>query len=202
MRKADIDSPSRKKLLAAAQELMLAKGFAATSVDDICRKARLTKGSCFYYFKSKDDLGKAVLEQFCCAAQEKMYACCCQAGESDPLQRVYAHIDFVIDVSKNPAASLGCLLGTFAQELSDTHPKMRALCAAGFQEWAKLIAQDLREAKARHKVKVDFEPHDLAEYFIALIEGSQILARTKQSPKIIQKNMEHLRKYIKSIFGK
>jgi AcrR family transcriptional regulator len=40
----------------------LARGYAATTVDAICEKAELTKGSVYYFFDSKEDLGLAVLE--------------------------------------------------------------------------------------------------------------------------------------------
>src|SRR5437660_2207426 len=60
-RTADPDSPTKRKLLSAAEKLILKKGFTATTVDDICGVAGLTKGSFFHYFENKDELGKAVL---------------------------------------------------------------------------------------------------------------------------------------------
>src|SRR6516162_5022333 len=64
MKTAQVDSLTKQKLLDAALELMLAKGYTATSVDDVCTAAGLTKGSFFHYFESKEDLGKAVAERF------------------------------------------------------------------------------------------------------------------------------------------
>jgi TetR/AcrR family transcriptional regulator, transcriptional repressor for nem operon len=45
--------PSKERLLAAAKDLFLARGYAATTVDAICEKAQLTKGSFYYSFDSK-----------------------------------------------------------------------------------------------------------------------------------------------------
>src|ERR1700745_2407718 len=53
---------SKERILASAKELFLARGYAATTVDTICEKAELTKGSVYYFFDSKEDLGLAVLE--------------------------------------------------------------------------------------------------------------------------------------------
>ena len=53
---------SKERILAAAKELFLARGYAATTVDAICEKAELTKGSIYYFFDSKEDLGLAVLD--------------------------------------------------------------------------------------------------------------------------------------------
>ncbi len=50
---------SKTKLLNAAMSVIRAKGYAATTVDDICHAANVTKGSFFHHFKSKDELGLA-----------------------------------------------------------------------------------------------------------------------------------------------
>ena len=202
MRKAQTDSKAKTKLLDAAQKLMMERGYAATSLEDICKSAKLTKGSFFHYFKSKEDLGKALLQRFCHFSQEQMQECCSCEKSPDPLKRVYQHIDFAVAMSKDPVAGKGCLLGKLAQELCDTHPEIRSLCAEGFLGWAKLFKRDLDAAKARYAPRASFDTQSLAEYFIALSEGSQILARVKRDRKIIEKNMEHFRSYIKTLFNR
>ena len=123
---------TREKLLAAAEQLMLTKGFVATTVDEICAAAGLTKGGFFHYFKSKEELGKAALDRFCHVRLKLMQESPSQK-KKDPLERVYGWVDFAIEMSKSPMAKNGCLLGNFAQELSDTHPAMRSLCARRFK---------------------------------------------------------------------
>ncbi len=92
MRTAQLHSPTKEKLLDAAQQLMLAKGFPSTTVDEICETAGLTKGSFFHYFASKEQLGKEVLNRFYVFLQQTS-----QQGsfrkKSDPLQRVYGYVD-------------------------------------------------------------------------------------------------------------
>jgi AcrR family transcriptional regulator len=53
---------SKERILAAAKELFLSRGYAATTVEAICEKAELTKGSLYYFFDSKEELGLAVLD--------------------------------------------------------------------------------------------------------------------------------------------
>lgn len=52
----------REKLLGAAEALMLTDGYSRTSVESVCAKAGVTKGSLYHYFRTKEDLGIAVLE--------------------------------------------------------------------------------------------------------------------------------------------
>ena len=201
MRTKDANPKAKKKLLDCAQALMLAKGFAATSLEEICKKADLTKGCFFHYFKSKEDLGKALVVRFCCSSQKMMQQkCCCDGEEKDPLKRIYSHIDFAIQMSRASVEGKGCLIGTFAQELSDTHPKIRSLCAEGFAGWAKILRKDLAEAKAKYVPRASFDVKSLADYFIAVVEGSQILAKANKEKKIVEKNMQHFKQYLEDLF--
>src|SRR3979409_1990488 len=109
MRTAQVQSPTKEKLLDAAQQLMLVKGFPATTVDEICATAGFTKGSFFHYFESKEQLGKEVLDRFYFFLQQTV-----QQGsfrkKSDPLQRVYGYVDRFIEMYTNPEMPSGCLL--------------------------------------------------------------------------------------------
>lgn len=203
MRKAQPDSKTKQKLLNAAETLMLTKGFAATSVEEICAKAKLTKGSFFHYFSSKDDLGKIVLERFGCYIHQGLEQECSPTTKSrDPLKRVYHHVDFFIKMARQKSATHGCLLAVFAQELTETHPKIRSLCSEIIKVWAGLLQSDLREAKKKYAPRATFDPRSVADYFLALVEGSQILSRVNQDEKIFVRNMNLFRQYVKELFLK
>ena len=192
--------PTKERLLDAAEELMVAKGFAATTVDDICEAAELTKGSFFHYFESKDELGKAVLERYCQRSAQRQQDSC--AKEPDPLKRVYSVVDFLINQAKTCESPRGCLLGTFAQELSDTHPEIRKVCARAFGAWVEALAKDLEDAKARYAPTAPFDSKSLAEHFITVLEGAQILSKTQQDTQVIEKSLTHFKHYLKAIFGR
>lgn len=199
MRTRQENPAAREKLLETAQHLMLAKGYTATSVEEICEAANLTKGSFFHYFASKDELGKAVLDRYVITVFQAIH----QAPflkKSDPLQRLYGYIDFMVALAKDPARRSGCLLGNFAQVLSDTHPEIRTQCAAHFTALAAMLKQELDAAKAVYKVK-GLDTGALADHFIALFEGSLMLAKTRQDLDVIEKNLRHYKNYLKSIFN-
>jgi TetR/AcrR family transcriptional regulator, transcriptional repressor for nem operon len=201
MRTAQTHSPTKEKLLDAAQQLMLAKGFPATTVEEICNTAGFTKGSFFHYFESKEHLGKEVLDRFYVFLQQTIHQGSFRT-KSDPLQRVYGYVDRLIEMSTNPALPSGCLLGHFTQELANTHPEIRVLCAQHFAEWAATLKQDLEEAKAQYAPKVPFDTQSVAEYFIAVMQGSRILATAKQDTGVFEQNLQHFKRYVKSLFEK
>ncbi|HEX9757667.1 MAG TPA: TetR/AcrR family transcriptional regulator [Nitrospiria bacterium] len=199
MRTAQEHSPAKEKLLEAATHLMLTKGFPATSLEEICNSAGLTKGSFFHYFENKEHLGKSVLDRYVAFMQQKIQqAPFCK--KKDPLQRVYGYLDFVIELSKDPNFQNNCLLGTFSQELSSTHPQIRKLCSQYFHQWTETLKKDLDETKEKYFPKKKFNNKELAEHFIAILEGSFILGKATQDSFIVEKNVKHFKQYLKVLF--
>ncbi len=192
------NSSTKDVLLDKAQQLMLGKGFSGTSVEEICKAAKVTKGSFFHYFDSKDELAQVLIERFCIESQKKHGDF--MGKNPDPLKRVYAYLDSFIRFSKDPEMAKGCLLGAFAQELSDSSPKMRAACCCGFENWAKSFAKVLMEAKKFHSPKKAVDPKSLAEHLIAVLEGSLILAKSQGNASQVEKNITHYKKYLQALF--
>ena len=193
MRTADPKSPTKEKIVKSAVKLMRAKGYEATSVDDICCDARLTKGSFFHYFKDKESLAKAALDDFCCCQADDMGKA--RKEGKDPLKKLDSFIDRIIEMGSEHGAIHGCLIGNFSQELSDTHPELRKACAEKFEGFGRFI-KTLLDAARSPKVKAD--TGSLAEHFLSVMQGSFILAKAKQDIGVFKKNMEHLRRYLRS----
>jgi TetR/AcrR family transcriptional repressor of nem operon len=191
--------PARQKLLNAAQELMLSQGFTATSVDEICDAAELTKGSFFHYFSGKEDLGKRAARQFY-KSWRQAYASAPFRRKKDPLDRVFGHVDFFVEMSRLPTWK-GCLLGTFIQELSYTHPQIREVCAECLDDLAESFQCDLKEAKAKYVPSARWSAKSLAEQLIVVAQGAIILAKARQDPKVFQESLAHFKQYLKSLFA-
>lgn len=199
MKTARTDSATKTRLLEAATRLMLAKGYSATSIDEICSAAKATKGGLFHYFASKEDLGKAVLERYASIMFEVVKDAPF-TKKSDPLQRVYGYVDFLIERSTSPDLRNGCIVGNFAQMLSETHPEIGSLCAEYFGWWSDAFQADLDKAKAKYAARTRLDTKDLADHLISVFEGSLMLAKAKHDLNIVEKNLLHYKRYLKSLF--
>ncbi len=178
---------------------MLEKGFTATSVDEICEAAGVTKGSFFHYFESKEDLAKDAINFFSSCQKQGF-----EAGPfnnlPDPLDRLYGFLDYMVAIIKNPEVVKSCLIGNLTQELSQTHPEIRHVCAENFFHHNKWL-QDLMDNAARaHPPQTFVDTGSLAKYFYAIIQGSLILAKASQDSGGIVDNIEHFRKYLRTLF--
>jgi len=183
----------------ASMEVMLAKGFNAARVDEICAAAGVTKGAFFHYFKTKADLGHQVLELYftnmMALAEEGDYQ-----GEQDSLQRLYRYVEHMIDMSRDPRLAKGCLLGALTQELSMSLPAFREQCAGYFTTWAGIFCGHVEAAMADHPPQLETSAEELASMFLSLLEGSILLSRAHGDGVIVAQNMRHFGRYLRLVF--
>lgn len=189
----------KEKLLAAARALMLEKGFGATAVDEICLRAGVSKGTFFYYFQSKPELGKAVVEYHTQLGNAAM-AAADFAGEADPLRRLLGHVDFIIEAVQDPVRD-GCLLGVLTEELVLELPEVVAECGRSFQGWIAYLAETIEQWNQAQTPKARVDSLGLAQFFVSTYEGALILAKANKDKACIAVALEHYKKYLKTIMG-
>jgi len=164
----------REKLLESSYNLFLSRGYNATSVDEICKKSGVSKGSFFHYFKSKEMLGIEVLKWYYAFATNLI-----MSGnfinETDPLKRLFAFMEHTEKISKQLWGK-GCLLGSFVTDLSETNKRVAIEISNIFSEMIKGLSK-LFYPVAQNNKNVTAE--ELAEQYLLIIEGAIILAKAK-----------------------
>jgi TetR/AcrR family transcriptional repressor of nem operon len=182
---------SKERILAGAKELFLARGYAATTVDAICEKAGLTKGSFYYFFDSKEDLGLAVLD-WSLRRSAQMLASGPHVGIVDPLGKAFAFLEHFEKCSPE-IWSGGCLLGSFSLELADTNSRMQQAVAGLFQAVADDFAKQLQPIAAKCVGEQAPSAIELADMLLGILEGSIILAKAHRDPTRIPKAIRGFR---------
>jgi TetR/AcrR family transcriptional regulator, transcriptional repressor for nem operon len=189
---------SRSKLLDAALQVIRTKGYVATTVDDICAAAGVTKGSFFHHFKSKEELALAAVEHWNVMTGD-LFAQSDYHQHADPRDRVLGYIDLRADILQGELPDYTCLLGMMVQETFDTHPRIRDACRAGIAAHAQTVATDIAAAKARCAPDADWDPATLALYTQAVLQGAFILAKAQGSSQIVTQCISHLRQYVETL---
>ena len=115
---------TREQILDAASRLVHVRGFNNTSVDEILRESGVGKGNLYYYFKSKDELGFAILERGLERISTELIEKSFKAGK-DPWEQILDFLDFLVDRARRQDCTGGCLLGNLAVEMSDIHEEFR-----------------------------------------------------------------------------
>lgn len=190
---------ARDRLLLAAFGLIRSKGFNATSVDDLCAAAGVTKGAFFHHFPSKDALGAAAAAHWG-AVTAPMFAAAPYHAPADPLQRVLAYIDFRAGLIAGTPAEFSCVAGTLVQEVFATSPAIRAACEAAICGHAATLEADIAAAMTEHGVS-GIDPASLALHTQAVLQGAFILAKATDDPAVARDSVAHLRRYIELLFN-
>jgi TetR/AcrR family transcriptional regulator, transcriptional repressor for nem operon len=190
---------ARTRLLDAAMHVIRAQGYSATTVDDICRAADLSKGAFFHHFKSKEDLAVAAAAHFSQMA-EGLFGAAPYRELADPLDRVLGYIDFRTTILTGPISEFTCLLGTMVQEAYDSHPAIRSACDKYIGAHATEVAKDIAAAKALYAPSGEWSAQSLALYTQAVLQGAFVLAKSKGGPEVARDCLAHLRRYVLQLF--
>lgn len=192
---------SRTRLLDAAIDVIRARGYSATRVDDICAAAGLTKGSFFHHFKSKDEIALAAAGHWS-ANTGALFRNAPYQAAPDPLDRLLAYIDFRRALlAGRSLPEFTCLMGTMAQEVYETHPDLRDACERSIASHAATLEADIAAAMKRYGIWGDWTARSLALHTQAVIQGAFILAKAGQAPQRVADSLDHLRRYILLLFA-
>jgi TetR/AcrR family transcriptional repressor of nem operon len=200
MARAQNSSETRTRLLDAARDVIRSKGYTASTVDDICAAAGVTKGGFFHYFDSKEQLGIAAVEQFGAMAAA-LFASAPYRAERDPRDRVLGYIDFRISMLRGEIPLYTCLIGTTVQEVYATHPDLRSACDRMLSEHVAELTRDIAAAKQRYAPDAPWDAESVGYFMQCVLQGAFIFAKAKQSPEIATASLGHLRNYLLTLLG-
>ena len=189
---------SRQRLLDAALHEFRSRGYAATTVEDLCRAAGVGKGSFFHHFPGKEALALEAVNHWN-AMTGALFAQAPYHAPADPRERVLAYVDFRAALLQGELADFTCLLGTIVQETWDSHPALRDACRQGIELHASTLVDDIAWAKAEYAPQADWSPQSLALFTQAALQGAFILAKAQGGAPAAADAVSHLRRYLESL---
>jgi TetR/AcrR family transcriptional repressor of nem operon len=190
---------ARAKLMEAAVAMIRQKGFTATTVDDLCHQARVTKGAFFHHFPSKEALGVAAAEHWA-ETTSAFFAAAPYHRHVDPLDRVLGYIDFRKSILRGEVPEFTCLVGTMVQEVYDTAAPIRDACRASIYGHAETLEADITAAMAQRGIAADWTAKSLALHTQAVLQGAFILAKAGGGARMAAESVEHLKRYVRLLF--
>jgi TetR/AcrR family transcriptional regulator, transcriptional repressor for nem operon len=191
---------ARAALIDAAHAVVRRQGYSATSVDDLCAAAGVTKGAFFHHFASKEALAVASAGAWTERARPLFAAP--YSAATDPLERVLGHIDFRLSMIDGPAEGFTCFVGTMVQESFATSPAIRDACGASIDAYCERLAEDFAEVLAVYGAPNGVTALGLARHVQAVLQGSFVLAKAANDPGQARESVTHLKRYVAMLFGR
>lgn len=189
---------ARAKLLDSAVDVIRAKGFSATSVDDLCTAAGVTKGAFFHHFETKEALGVAAAQHWS-DTTGAMFAAADYHAAATPAARVLAYVDLRRSLIGEIAATHTCLVGTMSQEVFDTSPSIRAACADSILGHASTLEADIDAALSDASRADGVTAAGLAVHTQVVLQGAFVVSKAADEPGVVLDSLDHLRRYLLTV---
>src|SRR5229473_5239758 len=179
----------RSRLIQTAVKLAYRHGFRTTSLADIAREADVPLGNVYYYFKTKDEIGEAIVEQRLAelAAQRQRWD---EAGS--PKDRLCACVQDVFE-NKDFLAKRGCAVGTLCSELHKAGCSFATRATEIFAQHLDWIESQFR---ALGKGK---DSNGLALHLLSAMQGVSILAHSFHDSGLVATETRRLKSWIQSL---
>jgi TetR/AcrR family transcriptional regulator, transcriptional repressor for nem operon len=180
-------SDAKERLMGAVSELIWTGSYGSTTIDQICDKAGVKKGSFYYFFDSKSDLAIAALDANFKAKKAQMDSCF--SAMVPPLERIRCLCEACYNAQVEMKAKFGCVLGcplfTLGAEVSTQDEKLRAKIEEILEYHDKYVESAIRDAHAQGLIHAPDAPAT-ARMIGAYYEGMMTQARIKNDVEILK----------------
>jgi TetR/AcrR family transcriptional regulator, transcriptional repressor for nem operon len=151
--------------------LVHSKGYNNTGLSDILNAAGVPKGSFYFYFKSKDDFGLALLDYYWEFIKGMIGVHFTNEG-APPLKRLENFMDAYQRLFTKMGFKGGCPIGNLMQEMSDLNEDFRAKVDDIYSRMKASIARLLQEAYEKGDLADSADLDNMAQFILNSWEGS------------------------------
>ena len=187
---------TRQRIIVAAADLMVGRGVAGTTLEDVRVAAGVSSSQVYHYFADKRTLVQAVIEyqnEIIVGGQEPMLA------RLDTLEGLRAWRDLLVANQRRLNCRGGCPIGSLGSELAETDQRARAAVAAGFRRWEAGIRSGYRAMRSRGELTTGADPDKLATATLAAVQGGLLLTQIQRSTKPLETALDTMLDHLSSL---
>ncbi|WP_193369399.1 TetR/AcrR family transcriptional regulator [Pelagibius marinus] len=177
------EKTTREQIVEAADALFYRQGYDHTSFADIAEAVQISRGNFYYYFKTKDEILDAVIEQR--LADRRAMLARWEAETESPAERIRCYIKILI-TNQADIKRYGCPLGTLSSELAKLNHEAQGEAKALFTLFRTWLRRQFEELG--HGAEADA----LALHVLAASQGVATLANAYQDDAFVRREVEGL----------
>lgn len=195
---------TRERILQIAEASVLAKGFGATSIDEIIAEAGITKSGFFYHFRDKNELARAMLRRYV-ETENRLFDEIFGRGREladDPLQVFLIGLKLLAEAfSDLPTGHPGCLVASVCYQERLYDREVHELNAQSVRAWNRRFRGYLEEIAAVHPPRDDVDLDSLAETLSCIVDGAIIMSKALEDPRLLERQVLIYRSMVKMAFS-
>jgi len=195
---------TRQRLMDLAQDAIIHKGFAATSIEELVEAAGITKSGFFYHFRDKNDLARQLIARFI-AQDDEIYDRLMARARSlsdDPLQAFLIFLKLFAEMMDDlPGVHPGCLVSAITYQDRAFDREVSRLIEGGVRSWRVRFKGWLDDVAAHYPPKLPVDLEALADHFNVMADGAIIASRALRDPSVIGKQARLMHDFVKLLFA-
>jgi AcrR family transcriptional regulator len=185
---------TRDRILDTATALVFEHGVAGTTLDDVRKTAKVSKGQLYHYFADKEDLIHAVIDR----TIQQVLDAQPELADLSSWVAISRWLGDLVDLQVKRHAVGGCPIGGLAGQLVETDQLARHALAAGFDRWEQPLRAGLEKMRSQGKLGRTADPSRLATATLAAIQGGLVLTQTRRDPYQLRIALDAAYAYLRS----
>lgn len=189
---------TRLNILQKAFELIYQKGYQTTSVDEIIATTQVTKGAFYYHFKTKDEMGLAILNELMIPNFKNNFIQPFQT-EGNPLDTIYNLLHYLLMESEDLKVEYGCPASNLTQEMAPWNIDFTKALNNLSLDWEKTMIDSIEKAKKEQVLKSDVNAKEVAVFVISGYWGVRNLGKLENSKSVYLIYLKGLKNYFERL---
>ncbi|MDY0986501.1 TetR/AcrR family transcriptional regulator [Flavobacterium sp. CFBP9031] len=157
---------TRLSILHKAFELIYTKGYQTTSIDEIIATTQVTKGAFYYHFKTKDEMGVAIIEEILKPTMQEHFIKPTEASQN-PIEDFYNMISYLLFEDPFLQVKYGCPVGNLTQEMTPWNTKFSEALAELVDLWKATIINSIEKGKEAGLIRKDVVGEQVAFFILS-----------------------------------
>lgn len=189
---------TRLNILRKAFDLIYQKGYQTTSVDEIIATTQVTKGAFYYHFKTKDEMGLAILNELMIPTFKNNFIEPFK-NEGNPLDIIYGLLYYLLIESEDLKVEYGCPASNFSQEMAPWNTDFTKALNTLSLDWEKTMIDAIENAQLDGTVRKDVNAKEIAVFVMSGYWGVRNLGKLENSKSVYLVYLKGLKNYFDSL---
>lgn len=195
MKKAEA---TRLTILQKAFELIYVKGYQATSIDDIIATTQVTKGAFYYHFKTKDEMGLAIINEILKPTLASSFIDPLQ-NEQNPLDAIYSLIHHLLMENEFLKVEYGCPASNFTQEMTPWNADFNNALNELTEQWTKVMIATVEKGKKNGFIRTNVNAKQVTSFVMSGYWGIRNFGKLEKSKKVYLPYLKELKNYLTTL---
>lgn len=189
---------TRQNILQKAFELIYSNGYQTTSVDEIIATTQVTKGAFYYHFKTKDEMGLAIIKELMIPNFQNTFIEPFQ-NDDNPMDTIYNLMHYLLMENEHLKVEYGCPASNFTQEMAPWNIDFTKALNQLSLQWENAMIDAIEKGKENGIIKAEVSAKEVAVFVLSGYWGVRNLGKLENSKSVYLIYLKGLKSYFNSL---